>query len=36
MYRVFGCSGGAGTDVILAGMLQAAADGMDLISMSLG
>jgi subtilisin family serine protease len=36
MYRVFGCDGGAGTDVILAAMLMAAANGADVISMSLG
>lgn len=36
MYRVFGCAGSAGDDVVLAAMLMAAADGADVISMSLG
>ncbi|MDD9208193.1 S8 family serine peptidase [Georgenia sp. 10Sc9-8] len=35
-YRVFGCSGSADSDVILAAMERAAADGMDVINMSLG
>jgi Subtilase family/Fn3-like domain len=36
MYRVFGCSGSGSSDIILQAMLQAAADGADVISMSLG
>ncbi|KAL9477642.1 hypothetical protein ACSS6W_007483 [Trichoderma asperelloides] len=36
MYRVFGCEGDSGDDVIMAAMQQAAEDGVDLISMSLG
>lgn len=36
MYRVFGCSGGAGSDVILSALMKAASDGADVISMSLG
>lgn len=35
-YRVFGCAGSAGTDVILEAMETAAADGMRVINMSLG
>ncbi|KAF3076755.1 Minor extracellular protease vpr [Trichoderma lentiforme] len=36
MYRVFGCSENSGDDVIMAAMQQAAEDGVDLITMSLG
>jgi len=37
MYRIFSCvSDSTTTDVILAAMIQAAADGVDVISMSLG
>lgn len=36
MYRVFGCEGGAETDIIISAMLKAADDGVDLITMSLG
>jgi subtilisin family serine protease len=36
MYRVFGCEGSSGDDVIMAAMQQAAEDGVDVISMSLG
>jgi subtilisin family serine protease len=36
VYRVFGCTGSGATDVILAGMDRAAADGMRVINMSLG
>jgi subtilisin family serine protease len=35
-YRVFGCSGSAGTDVILKAMETAAADGVRVVNMSLG
>ncbi|KAG0329124.1 hypothetical protein BG004_002397, partial [Podila humilis] len=35
-YRVFGCAGSSGDDVILASMEMAFNDGMDLINMSLG
>ncbi|KAG0211484.1 hypothetical protein BGX28_007845 [Mortierella sp. GBA30] len=35
-YRVFGCEGSAGEDVILAAMERAFNDGMDIINMSLG
>ncbi|KAI1298884.1 hypothetical protein EDD11_006608 [Mortierella claussenii] len=35
-YRVFGCNGTAGDDVIMAAMERAFADGMDVINMSLG
>ncbi|MGV8907570.1 MAG: S8 family serine peptidase [Propionicimonas sp.] len=35
-YRVFGCEGSADTEVILAAMDRAAADGMDVVNMSLG
>ncbi|MCB0913155.1 MAG: S8 family serine peptidase, partial [Propionibacteriaceae bacterium] len=35
-YRVFGCEGSADTEVILAAMDKAAADGMDVVNMSLG
>ena len=36
MYRVFGCNGNAETDVIISAMMMAAAEGVDVISMSLG
>ncbi|KKP04395.1 peptidase [Trichoderma harzianum] len=36
MYRVFGCSENSGDDVIMAAMQQAAEDGVDLFTMSLG
>ena len=36
VYRVFGCNGHTGNDVILAAMERAAADGMDVVNMSLG
>ncbi|KAK4065886.1 uncharacterized protein Triagg1_8438 [Trichoderma aggressivum f. europaeum] len=36
MYRVFGCSDNSGDDVIMAVMQQAAEDGVDLITTSLG
>lgn len=36
MYRVFGCSGAAGDDGILAAMQRAVDDGADVVSMSLG
>ncbi|MFT3943300.1 MAG: S8 family serine peptidase [Ancrocorticia sp.] len=35
-YRVFGCFGSASSDIILAAMEQAKADGMDVVNMSLG
>lgn len=35
-YRVFGCEGSTTSDVILAAMEQAYADGVDIINMSLG
>jgi len=35
-YRVFGCEGSADSDVILAAMERALADGMDIVNMSLG
>ncbi|KAF9209499.1 hypothetical protein BGZ59_010092, partial [Podila verticillata] len=35
-YRVFGCAGSSGDDIILASMEMAFNDGMDLINMSLG
>ncbi|MFD0865878.1 S8 family serine peptidase, partial [Tessaracoccus lubricantis] len=35
-YRVFGCDGGTETDVILAAMERAQADGMDVVNLSLG
>ncbi|MFE6888287.1 S8 family serine peptidase [Streptomyces sp. NPDC057694] len=35
-YRVFGASGGAGEDVLLAALDRAAADGVDVVNMSLG
>ena len=35
-YRVFGCAGSAGTDVILKAMETAAADGVRVLNMSLG
>ncbi|KXH36479.1 peptidase [Colletotrichum simmondsii] len=36
MYRVFGCSGGVGSDVLVAAMMRAASDGAQIISMSIG
>ena len=36
MYRVFGCEGDASDDVIMSAMQQAAEDGADLISLSIG
>ncbi|KAI1655013.1 peptidase S8/S53 domain-containing protein [Daldinia decipiens] len=36
MYRVFGCTGGVGSDVLVAGMVRAANDGVDVISISIG
>lgn len=36
MYRVFGCTGGVTDDILIAAMTQAATDGADIISMSLG
>ncbi|KAJ3107282.1 hypothetical protein HDU97_004421 [Phlyctochytrium planicorne] len=35
-YRVFGCNGGAGNDVIAAAIFKAHEDGADIINMSLG
>lgn len=35
-YRIFGCEGGAASDVIIAAMVQAFTDGVNIISMSLG
>lgn len=35
-YRIFGCDGTSDTDVILAAMEQAQADGVDVVNMSLG
>ena len=35
-YRIFGCDGTSSTDVILEAMEQAAADGADVVNMSLG
>ncbi|KAF9110612.1 hypothetical protein BGX30_007919, partial [Mortierella sp. GBA39] len=35
-YRVFGCDGSSGTDVLLAAMEKAFNDGMNIINMSLG
>lgn len=35
-YRVFGCSGSTDTEVILAALERAEADGMDVVNMSLG
>ncbi len=35
-YRVFGCEGSTDTEVILAAMERAEADGMDVVNMSLG
>ncbi|KAK3840186.1 MAG: peptidase S8/S53 domain-containing protein [Linnemannia elongata] len=35
-YRVFGCTGNSGTDVLLAAMEKAFNDGMNIINMSLG
>jgi subtilisin family serine protease len=36
MYRIFGCNGSVSSDVIIASMALAFADGVDIISMSLG
>ncbi len=35
-YRVFGCDGSTDTDIILAALERAEADGMDVVNMSLG
>ncbi|KAJ3097025.1 hypothetical protein HDU96_000560, partial [Phlyctochytrium bullatum] len=35
-YRLFGCSGGVGTDIVAAGIFRAAADGSHVINLSLG
>ena len=35
MYRAFGCDAKGGSDAILAAMLKAQADGVDIVSMSL-
>ncbi|KAF9301220.1 hypothetical protein BGZ74_006959 [Mortierella antarctica] len=35
-YRIFGCDGSSGDDVIMAAMEMAFSDGMDIINMSLG
>lgn len=35
MYRAFGCDSKGGSDAILAGMLKAQSDGVDIVSMSL-
>jgi len=35
-YRVFGCEGNTSTDLMIAAMEQALADGMDIINMSIG
>ena len=35
-YRVFGCDGSTDTDIMLAAMERALADGMDVINMSIG
>ncbi|OAA67489.1 Peptidase S8, subtilisin-related protein [Cordyceps fumosorosea ARSEF 2679] len=36
MYRVFGCSGGTGTDILMAAAARAARDGAQIISCSVG
>lgn len=36
MYRVFDCSGNAGSDTIIAAMSKAQGDGVNIVSMSLG
>lgn len=36
MYRIFGCSGGTTSDLVISAMRKAVDDGMDIISMSLG
>lgn len=36
MYRVFGCTGGSGTDVLIAAVTKAFEDGSDIITGSLG
>ena len=36
MYRVFGCEGDASDDVIMSAMQQAAENGADIISLSIG
>ncbi|TLD13928.1 uncharacterized protein PgNI_05079 [Pyricularia grisea] len=36
MYRVFGCTGGSGTDVLIAAVIKAFEDGSDIITGSLG
>ncbi|KAG0243461.1 hypothetical protein BGX31_010654 [Mortierella sp. GBA43] len=35
-YRVFGCKGGTSNDIIMKALLRAAADGMQIINLSLG
>lgn len=35
-YRVFGCEGNTGSDIMLAAMERALADGMDVVNMSIG
>ncbi|KAJ6559547.1 subtilisin-like protease [Mycena capillaripes] len=35
-YRIFGCTGGVGDDVIVDGLLMGVTDGMDILTMSLG
>lgn len=36
MYRVFGCKGSTGNDIIIKALLKAYDDGCDIISLSLG
>lgn len=35
-YRVFGCEGSTGTDILLQAMSRAQSDGMDIVNMSIG
>ncbi|KAI9147013.1 peptidase [Paramyrothecium foliicola] len=35
-YRVFGCSGGVGDDVLVAALIRAANDGADILNLSIG